>query len=183
MFRKIQSNNRTKMEKFCSAHSFRVCDQRYHNQNEMKIFCLVFNKLFNNLFGLVKTEPTKTLTQNFENSLTYFALFLSSARKSENLDLVNYVTQDSHNYVTPRRCWFGDSIESPNILKIYIVYANDKQTKNNGLKQSLIKNKEQKDITYDLRNKNNFFIPPKGLYNDHMESTFGFRTQSLLEEN
>ena len=37
-------------------------------------------------------------------------------------------------------------------------------------------------MVYDLRNKNMFFLPSKGKYNDHMEWTFSYFYSKFLNE-
>ncbi|CAF0989180.1 unnamed protein product [Brachionus calyciflorus] len=63
------------------------------------------------------------------------------------------------------------------IFKIY----NNQHTPN-GLKLSLVKNNENKTVKYNLRNNNNFYIPPKGKFNDHMEWTFTYFYSKFLNE-
>ena len=63
------------------------------------------------------------------------------------------------------------------IFKIY----NNKNSPN-GLKMSLITNIDKKTISYDLRNKNSFFIQAKGKYNNHMEWTFNYFYSKFLNE-
>jgi hypothetical protein len=63
---------------------------------------------------------------------------------------------------------------------IYKIFNN--QDSPSGLKMSLVKNSDQKPVAYDLRNKNNFFIPHKGIYNDHMEWTFVYFYSKFLNE-
>lgn len=63
---------------------------------------------------------------------------------------------------------------------IYKIFNN--QNSPSGLKTSLIKNNEHKSVPYDLRNKHQFFIPSKGIYNDHMECTFIYFYSKFLNE-
>jgi len=63
------------------------------------------------------------------------------------------------------------------IFKIF----NEKQSPS-GLKNSLSRIKDQKLSTYELRNRNDFFVPSKGKYNDHMECTFVYFYSKFLNE-
>ena len=51
-----------------------------------------------------------------------------------------------------------------------------------GLKSCLTRNHEHKTVMLNLRNKNMFFLPSKGKFNDHMEDTFIYFYSKFINE-